>query len=180
MPCLKAQGMGLQTFKEALTSQRDEFSKALRTEQESFMEYLRGQKESLTSKSEEITQIVDRIRDFSETKNAMNSLLSASREQTGKLEELIGILGHRNMDGGASSRESKVVIPAFFKVAIGVIAGLMLLSVGISTASLLMGVSSKKEVKTEMIQPEVVEPQTMEPSLDTLTLSTPETKPESV
>lgn len=169
-----------QTFKDALNAQRDEFAQALRTEQESFMEYLRGQKDSLSAKSEEITQIVDRIRDFSETKNAMNSLLSASREQTGKLEELIGLLGRRNRDGGASSGTSKIEIPAFYKIAIGAIAGLMLLSVGISTASLLTGISSKKEVKTEMIQPEVVKPQMVESNVDSLALTTPETSPETI
>ena len=136
------------------------------------MEYLRGQKDSLSAKSEEITQIVDRIRDFSETKNAMNSLLSASREQTGKLEELIGLLGRRNREGGVSSGPSKFEIPAFYKIAIGAIAGLMLLSVGISTVSLLMGISSRKEAKTEMVQPEVVKPQAIEQNVDTLSLST--------
>ena len=169
-----------QTFKEALNTQRDEFAQALRSEQESFMEYLRGQKDSLSAKSEEITQIVDRIRDFSETKNAMNSLLSASREQTGKLEELIGLLGRRNREGGVSSGPSKFVIPAFYKIAIGAIAGLMLLSVGISTVSLLMGIFSRKEAKTEMVQPEVVKPQAIEQNVDTLSLSTPDTNPESI
>jgi biopolymer transport protein ExbB/TolQ len=169
-----------QTFKEALNTQRDEFAQALRSEQESFMEYLRGQKDSLSAKSEEITQIVDRIRDFSETKNAMNSLLSASREQTGKLEELIGLLGRRNREGGISSGPSKFEIPAFYKIAIGAIAGLMLLSVGISTVSLLMGISSRKEAKTEMVQPEVVKPQAIEQNVDTLSLSTPDTDPESI
>ena len=169
-----------QTFKEALNTQRDEFAQALRSEQESFMEYLRGQKDSLSAKSEEITQIVDRIRDFSETKNAMNSLLSASREQTGKLEELIGLLGRRNREGGVSSGPSKFEIPAFYKIAIGAIAGLMLLSVGISTVSLLMGISSRKEAKTEMVQPEVVKPQAIEQNVDTLSLSTPDTNPESI
>ena len=169
-----------QTFKEALNTQRDEFAQALRSEQESFMEYLRGQKDSLSTKSEEITQIVDRIRDFSETKNAMNSLLSASREQTGKLEELIGLLGRRNREGGVSSGPSKFEIPAFYKIAIGAIAGLMLLSVGISTVSLLMGISSRKEAKTEMVQPEVVKPQAIEQNVDTLSLSTPDTNPESI
>ena len=169
-----------QTFKEALNTQRDEFAQALRTEQESFMEYLRGQKDSLSAKSEEITQIVDRIRDFSETKNAMNNLLSASREQTGKLEELIGILGRRNRDAGSHSGTSKFEIPAFYKIAIGAIAGLMLLSVGISTVSLLLSISSRKEAKTEMVQPEVVIPQSIESSVDTLTLSAPETSLESV
>ncbi len=169
-----------QTFKEALNTQRDEFAQALRSEQESFMEYLRGQKDSLSAKSEEITQIVDRIRDFSETKNAMNSLLSASREQTGKLEELIGLLGRRNREGGVSSGPSKFEIPAFYKIAIGAIAGLMLLSVGISTVSLLMGISSRKETKTEMVQPEVVKPQAIEQNVDTLSLSTPDTNPESI
>ena len=169
-----------QTFKEALNTQRDEFAQALRSEQESFMEYLRGQKDSLSAKSEEITQIVDRIRDFSETKNAMNSLLSASREQTGKLEELIGLLGRRNREGGVSSGPSKFEIPAFYKIAIGAIAGLMLLSVGISTVSLLMGISSRKEAKTEMVQPEVVKPQAIEQNVDTLSLSTPDTNPEPI
>lgn len=169
-----------QTFKEALNTQRDEFAQALRSEQESFMEYLRGQKDSLSAKSEEITQIVDRIRDFSETKNAMNSLLSASREQTGKLEELIGLLGRRNREGGVSSGPSKFEIPAFYKIAIGAIAGLMLLSVGISTVSLLMGISSRKEAKTEMVQPEVVKPQAIEQNVDTLSLSTHDTNPESI
>ena len=169
-----------QTFKEALNTQRDEFAQALRSEQESFMEYLRGQKDSLSAKSEEITQIVDRIRDFSETKNAMNSLLSASREQTGKLEELIGLLGRRNREGGGSTGPSKFELPAFYKIAIGAIAGLMLLSVGISTVSLLMGISSRKEAKTEMVQPELVKPQSIEQNVDTLSLSTPDTDPESI
>lgn len=169
-----------QTFKDALNTQQDEFTQALHTEQESFKEYLRGQKDSLSAKSEEITQIVDRIRDFSETKNAMNSLLSTSREQTGKLEELVGILGRRDRDGGGSSGVSKIYIPTFYKIAIGAILVLMLLSVGLSTVSLYMGISSKKDAKTEMTRTEVVAPQTIDPSVDTLSLSTSETSPESI
>lgn len=143
-----------QEFKTALDTQKEEFAQVLRTEREAFVEYLRGQKDSLSAKSEEITQIVDRIRDLSETKTAMNSLLSASREQTGKLEELINIIGRQNHNGIGSSGtatfvQSKLGIPVFYKIAIGAIAGLMLLSVGISTVSLVSSISSNKNSAIE-------------------------------
>ena len=160
-----------QTFKDALNNQRDEFAQALRTEQESFIEYLRGQKDSLSAKSEEITQIVDRLRDFSETKNAMKSLLSASREQTGKLDELVNLIARGNKNGRSSSGKSNIEIPVFYKFAIGAIVGLMLLSVCVSTASLLMSLSSRKEAKTEPGQTEYVKPQEIEASLDSLSVA---------
>lgn len=143
-----------QEFKTALDTQREEFAQALRAEREAFVEYLRGQKDNLSAKSEEITQIVDRIRDLAETKTAMNSLLSASREQTGKLEELISILGRRGRDSVAASGNTALVqprieIPAIYKVAIGAIAALMLLSVGISTASFVASISSKNNHEIE-------------------------------
>ena len=160
-----------QTFKDALNNQRDEFAQALRTEQESFIEYLRSQKDSLSAKSEEITQIVDRLRDFSETKNAMNSLLSVSREQTGKLDELVSLIARGNKNGGNSSGKSNIELPVFYKFAIGAIAGLMLLSVGVSTASLLMSISSRNDAKTEMVQTEYVKPQEKEVSMDSLSVA---------
>lgn len=148
-----------QEFKTALSTQRDEFAEALRAEREAFVEYLKGQKDSLSAKSEEISQIVERIRDLADTKTAMNSLLSASREQTGKLDELISLLGRRGRDhsgnsGGDHIIQPKFEIPAFYKVAIGAIAGLMLLSVGISTVSLVNSMSSRKESQP-MITPPV-------------------------
>lgn len=144
-----------QEFKTALNTQGEEFAQALRAEREAFVEYLRGQKDNLSAKSEEITQIVDRIRDLAETKTAMNSLLSASREQTGKLDELINIMNRRSRDGGSSSGaaafvQPKFEIPTFYKISIGAIAGLMLLSVGISTISLISITSSKNNSAVEI------------------------------
>ncbi len=157
-----------QEFKTALDTQREEFAQALCAEREAFVEYMRGQKDNLSAKSEEITQIVDRIRDFAETKTAMNSLLSASREQTGKLDELINIMSCSNRDGGGSSGtaafvQSKLAIPTFYKIAIGAIAGLMLLSVGISTASLILSTSSNK---SSAIEVSPVSPLNIQPTED--------------
>ena len=162
-----------QEFKTALDTQREEFAQALRAEREAFVEYLRGQKDNLSAKSEEITQIVDRIRDLAETKTAMNSLLSASREQTGKLEELISILGRRGRDSVAASGNTALVqprieIPAFYKVAIGAIAALMLLSVGISTASFVASISSKNNHEIEATTVPTTKIQPIEAVLDTL------------
>ena len=162
-----------QEFKTALDTQREEFAQALRAEREAFVEYLRGQKDNLSAKSEEITQIVDRIRDLAETKTAMNSLLSASREQTGKLEELISILGRRGRDSVAASGNTALVqprieIPAFYKVAIGAIAALMLLSVGISTASFVASISSKNNHEIEATTVPTTKIQPVEAVLDTL------------
>lgn len=147
-----------QEFKTALGTQRDEFAEALRAEREAFVEYLKGQKDSLSAKSDEISQIVERIRDLADTKTAMNSLLSASREQTGKLDELINLLGRRGRDhgvnnGGEHIIQPKFEIPAFYKIAIGAIAGLMLLSVGISTLSLVNSMSTRKESQPMITQP---------------------------
>lgn len=144
-----------QEFKNVLDAQRDEFAQALHVEREAFVEYLRGQKDDLSAKSEEITQIVDRIRDLAETKTTMDSLLLASHEQTGKLNELINIMSRRNRDGGGASDttaylQPKFEIPVFYKIAIGAIAGLMLLSVGISTVSLLSSISSENNSAIEI------------------------------
>ena len=160
-----------QAFKEAVNSQRDELARTLRAEKESFMEYLQSQKDALSAKSEEISQIVDRIRDFSETKNAMNSLLYASREQTGKLDELISLIGRKNRDGSVSSKSSRFEIPVFYKFAIGAIAGLMLLSVGISTVSLFMSVPSRKDAKDELVQTANVKTRTVNSGVDSLSIS---------
>ena len=143
-----------QEFKTVLGTQRDQFVEALRTERESFVEYLKGQKDSLVAKSDEISQIVERIRDLADTKATMTSLLSASREQTGKLDELIGLMRKRSHEQGVSGGPAlRFEIPAFYKIAIGAIAGLMLLSVGISTVSLVNSIS-----KREVAQPVVEQP----------------------
>ena len=143
-----------QEFKTSLDAQREEFAQALREEREAFVEYLRSQKDNLSAKSDEISQVVDRIRDLADTKTAMNSLLSASREQTGKLDELINIMSSRNRDGRGSSESTvfvqpKLEIPVFYKIAFGAIAGLLLLSVGISTASFFASPSSNNNTAIE-------------------------------
>lgn len=146
-----------QEFKTALGTQKNEFVEALRAEREAFVEYLKGQKDSLSAKSDEISQIVERIRDLADTKTTMNSLLSASREQTGKLDELINLLGRRGRDhagnnSGEHVLQPKIEIPAFYKIAIGAIAGLMLLSVGISTLSLVNSMSTRNESQPMITQ----------------------------
>lgn len=143
-----------QEFKTSLDTQREEFAQALREEREAFVEYLRSQKDNISAKSDEISQVVDRIRDLADTKTAMNSLLSASREQTGKLDELINIMSSRNRDGRGTSESTvfvqpKLEIPVFYKIAIGTIAGLLLLSVGISTASFFASPSSNNNTAIE-------------------------------
>ncbi|MBD9294715.1 MAG: hypothetical protein EGS78_08970, partial [Bacteroidales bacterium] len=145
-----------QEFKTSLDTQREEFAQALRAEREAFVEYLRSQKDNLSAKSDEISQVVDRIRDLADTNTAMNSLLSASREQTGKLDELINIMSSRNRDGRVSSESTdfvqpKLEIPAFYKIAFGAIAGLLLLSVGISTASFFASTSSNTVIETSSL-----------------------------
>ena len=149
---------------------QEEFAQALRAEREAFVEYLRSQKDNLSAKSDEISQVVDRIRDLADTKTAMNSLLSASREQTGKLDELINIMSSRNRDGRGSSEstvfvQSKLEIPAFYKIAFGAIAGLLLLSVGISTASFFASTSSNNNTAIEASPLPVFKTQSVEDSL---------------
>ena len=166
-----------QEFKTALDTQREEFAQALRAEREAFVEYLRSEKDNLSAKSEEITQIVDRIRDLAETKTAMNSLLSASREQTGKLDELINIMSRRSRDGGGSSEtaafvQPKLEIPMFYKIAIGAIIGLMLLSVGISTVSFIASTSSKNNSAIESPSVSVLNTQSKEVVPDSLSMLT--------
>lgn len=162
-----------QEFKNALGTQREEFAEALRTEREAFVEYLKGQKDSLAAKSDEISQIVERIRDLADTKATMTSLLSASREQTGKLDELIGLMSKRGREqgiaGGATAfAQPRFEIPAYYKIAIGAIAGLMLLSVGISTVSLVSSISNRKDVQPVVLQPALQQSQEQVSPTDSL------------
>ena len=139
-----------QEFRTALSTQRDQLAEALRSEQETFIEYLKGQKESLSQKSDEINQLVDQIRELTNANSAMNGLLSASKEQNNKLDRLISIMERRGFESGESPDTHQITrptiqIPAFYKIAIGTIAGLMLVSVGVSTVSLVNNISSRKE-----------------------------------
>jgi hypothetical protein len=107
----------------------------------------------------------------------MNSLLTASREQTGKLDELINIMSRRSRDGGSSSGaaafvQPKFEIPAFYKIAIGAIAGLMLLSVGISTVSLISTTSSKNNSAIEITPVPALKTQPAEDVPDSLRTTT--------
>lgn len=169
----QAQTAQQQEFKTSLDTQREEFAQVLRAEREAFVEYLRSQKDNLSAKSDEISQIVDRIRDLADTKTVMNSLLSASREQTGKLDELINIMSRRNRDGRGSSEatafvQPKLEIPVFYKIAIGAIAGLLLLSVGISTASFIASTSSNNNTAIEAAPFPVLKTQPVEDVPDSL------------
>lgn len=169
----QAQTAQQQEFKTSLDTQREEFAQVLRAEREAFVEYLRSQKDNLSAKSDEISQIVDRIRDLADTKTVMNSLLSASREQTGKLDELINIMSRRNRDGRGSSEatafvQPKLEIPVFYKIAIGAIAGLLLLSVGISTASFIASTSSNNNTAIEAAPFPVLKTQLVEDVPDSL------------
>lgn len=155
-----------QEFKSNLCTQREEFAQALQAEQSVFIEYLKGQKDSLAAKSDEISQIVNEIRGLADTKSAMASLISESKVQNSKLDELIRVMGQRSQEGGIAVQ--KFEIPAFYKIAIGTIAGLLLLGVGVSTASLLTNLSPKEDPNTEMIKSIDEKVQSMSTAIDSL------------
>lgn len=155
-----------QEFKSNLSTQREEFVQALQAEQNVFIEYLKNQKDSLAAKSDEISQIVNEIRSLADTKSAMVSLISESKAQNGKLDELIRIMGHRGHETGVSEQYFK--IPAFFKITIVVITVLLLLGVGISTASMLSDISKKEDPNTQIIKSIDEKVQSMSNAIDSL------------
>lgn len=155
-----------QEFKSSLSAQRDEFVQALQAEQNVFIEYLKGQKDSLAAKSDEISQIVNEIRGLADTKSAMASLISESKVQNSKLDELIKVMGYRSQEGGIAVQ--KFEIPAFYKIAIGIIVVLLLLGVGVNTASLLASRSQKEAPNTEMIKSIDEKVQSMSTVIDSL------------
>ena len=127
-----------QSFTESLQTQRTQFADALNAERESFIEYLRGQRQNLAEKSNEIASIVDEIHHLSETKTAMDNLVSISKEQSSKIGQLVALLGNNGVSNGVSVVETpKIEIPRYYKVAIGVIIGLMALNVCVSTYSVI-------------------------------------------
>ena len=121
-----------QEFRESLRAQRDEFAQALRTEEEAFLTYLRGQKEDLSSKSNEITELVKEIRSLADTKSSMNELVSVSRQQSAKIDELIEAL--RNKKDKQISPQFKV--PAYLKISVLAICVASIISMGIGLVSL--------------------------------------------
>lgn len=155
-----------QEFKSSLSNQREEFAQALQAEQSVFIEYLKGQKDSLAAKSDEISQIVNEIRGLADTKSAMASLISESKVQNNKLDELIRVMGHRGQDGGVVI--PKFEIPIFYRIAIGAIAGLLLIGVGVSTVSLFSNRSPKEDPNTEMIKSIDEKLQSMSTAIDSL------------
>jgi len=155
-----------QEFKSNLSTQREEFAHALQAEQSVFIEYLKGQKDSLAAKSDEISQIVNEIRGLADTKSAMASLISESKVQNSKLDELIRVMGHRSYEGGITVQ--KIEIPAFYKITIVTIAVLLLLGVGVNTATFLASRSSKEDPNTEMIMSIDEKLQSMSNAIDSL------------
>ncbi len=155
-----------QEFKSSLSAQRDEFVQALQAEQNVFIEYLKGQKDSLAAKSDEISQIVSEIRSLADTKSAMASLISESKVQNNKLDELIRVMGHKGQDGDVVI--PKFEIPIFYKIAIGAIAGLLLIGVGVSTVSIFTNLSPKEDPNTEMIKSIDEKLQSMSTAIDSL------------
>lgn len=144
-----------QEFEASLKALREEFAQTLQAEQDTFVDYLKSQKESLTAKSDEISQIVNEIRGLSETKAAMNSLIAVSKEQNGKLDELISLMnrkGSSNLAGIGAVTVQKFEIPTFYKIAIGLIVGLIFLGVCVSSISLINSLNSKDNSNTQMIQ----------------------------
>lgn len=139
-----------EAFRSSLSTQREEFAQTLQNEQSLFIDYLKGQKDTLAAKSEEISQIVSEIRGLSETKSAMGNLISETKAQNNKLDELIRLMGRKGHDGdgGVTTFE----IPPFYKISVGAIAGLLLLGVGVSTVSLVSNLKSKDDTSTQMIQ----------------------------
>lgn len=122
-----------QAFRDSLREQRDEFARALHSEEEAFLSYLRGQKEDLSSKSNEISELVKEIRSLSETKSSMSELVSVSRQQSAKIDELIEAL--RNKKDNHISPHFKV--PAYLKISVLAICAASIISMGIGLVSLL-------------------------------------------
>lgn len=139
-----------QEFKSSLSTQREEFSQALQAEQNVFIEYLKGQKDSLVAKSDEISQIVNEIRGLADTKSAMASLISESKVQNSKLDELIRVMGNRRQEGEVVM--PKFEIPRFYRIAVGAIVGILLLGVGVSAVTLVSSLKSKDDMNTQMIK----------------------------
>lgn len=130
-----------QEFRESLRAQRDEFAQALRTEEEAFLTYLRGQKEDLSSKSNEITELVKEIRSLADTKSSMNELVSVSRQQSAKIDELIEAL--RNKKDKQITPLFKV--PAYLKISVLAICVASIISMGIGLVSLIQNNTRAQE-----------------------------------
>ena len=82
-------------------------------------------------------------------------------------------MSSRNRDGRESSESTvfvqpKLEIPAFYKIAFGAIAGLLLLSVGISTASFFASTSSNNNTVIETSSLPVFKTQSVENVPDSL------------
>lgn len=152
-----------QEFKSNLSTQMEEFAQTLQAEQSAFIEYLKDQKNSLAAKSDEISQIVNEIRGLADTKSAMASLISESKVQNNKLDELIRVMEHRGQDGGVVI--PKFEIPIFYRIAI---AGLLFIGVGVSIASLFTNRSPKDDPNTEMIKSIDEKLQSMSTAIDYL------------
>ena len=130
-----------QAFRDSLREQRDEFARALHSEEEAFLNYLRGQKEDLSSKSNEITELVQEIRSLADTKSSMRELVSVSRQQSNKIDELIEAI---------NSKQDRLVsphvkIPAYLKISIVTICLACIASMGIGVVSLLQSSTRSKE-----------------------------------
>lgn len=159
-----------QEFIRSLGAQQEEQSRALHAEQDAFMEYIRVQKDSLSAKSDEISLLVDRIKDLADTKSAMSGLLAVSREQSGKLDELISLMGRRGTMAGNGGGHTPVKweIPLFYKVAVGAIAVLMLLSVVFSAASFFSTRASRNDESEMLMQNPVQKEQALVIPVDSL------------
>lgn len=121
-----------QAFRDSLREQRDEFARALHSEEEAFLSYLRGQKEDLSSKSNEISELVKEIRSLAETKSSMSELVSVSRQQSAKIDELIEAL--KNKKDKHLSPQFKV--PAYLRISVLAICMASIISMGIGLVSL--------------------------------------------
>ncbi len=121
-----------QAFRDSLREQRDEFARALHSEEEAFLSYLRGQKEDLSSKSNEISELVKEIRSLAETKSSMSELVSVSRQQSAKIDELIEAL--KNKKDKHISPQFKV--PAYLRISVLAICMASIISMGIGLVSL--------------------------------------------
>ena len=136
-----------QTFKETLRAQRDEFAQSLRAEQEAFLNYLQGQKENLSSKSDEITDLVKEIRAMSETKSGIAELVASSKQQSSKLDDLIRVLKerHQEVPQMREYQQTQFKIPAYLKYSVIAMCVATIASMGIGVYSAISNKSVAQE-----------------------------------
>lgn len=140
-----------QDFKETLRAQRDEFAQSLKKEQEAFLDYLQNQKESLSSKSDEISEIIKEIRSLADAKSGLLELIAVSKQQNACINELVQTLKdeYDNIDSGRSMH-----VPTYLKISIVAMCFATIASTGLGVTALLKNNSDDNQPSIELIDNE--------------------------